>query len=184
MLSSPRSSTPHRPGATRRLAGLCIAALVVASLPQLAAACSCIPTPPHEEALERADAVFTATAESVENGFRDTEWGRVPEVRVVLRLDRVWKGGEPGEGGPTPASRALADGERVELVTGSGGGDCGFPFMTGETYLVYASETERGPLTAGICTRTRPFKGSDEELAILGPPVRVVSAAGETRERG
>lgn len=163
----------------RALSGLAVCAVGLLAAPP-AAACSCIPTPTHEEALGMADAVFTGTVESVEEGFRETQWGRVPEVRVVLSLDRVWKGGEAGDdAAASPSARALGAGERVDLVTGTGGGDCGFPFEEGETYLVYASSTERGPLTAGICTRTRPFKGTDEELSLLGPPERVV-----TRERG
>src|SRR6185369_5505449 len=31
---------------------------------------------------------------------------------------------------------------RIEVRTGMGGGDCGFPFQLGESYVVYASENQ------------------------------------------
>jgi hypothetical protein len=57
-------------------------------------------------------------------------------------------------------------GTEVEVYTGSGGGDCGYPFKVGQRYLVYAHlYNER--LTTGICTRTRPFSQATEDLAFL-----------------
>src|SRR6266849_1378661 len=45
----------------------------------------------------------------------------------------------------------------TELVvnTGSGGGDCGYPFVVGSSYLVYAS-SYKGRLSTGICSGTKP----------------------------
>ena len=45
--------------------------------------------------------------------------------------------------------------DTVEVYTGSGGGDCGFGFAKGKSYLVYAHRSPTGQLTTGICARTR-----------------------------
>jgi hypothetical protein len=38
-------------------------------------------------------------------------------------------------------------GKTIEVLTGSGGGDCGFPFKEGAAYVVYGSRAEpAGPL--------------------------------------
>ena len=48
-------------------------------------------------------------------------------------------------------------GNELTVYTGSGGGDCGYPFVPGQTYLVYASP---GPgdnlLHTSVCTETTP----------------------------
>lgn len=46
-------------------------------------------------------------------------------------------------------------GQEIVVNTGRGGGDCGYPFAVGNTYLVYAS-TSDSQLTTGICSGTRP----------------------------
>jgi 5-hydroxyisourate hydrolase-like protein (transthyretin family) len=62
-------------------------------------------------------------------------------------------------------------GERVseiEVATGFGGGDCGYGFRVGETYLVYAGRNERdGRLYTGICHRTKPLAKAAEDLAYI-----------------
>ena len=54
----------------------------------------------------------------------------------------------------------------VSVLTGRGGGDCGYPFKVGETYLVYASKVN-GSLQTGICSRTRPLDQAVEDLEFL-----------------
>jgi hypothetical protein len=46
-------------------------------------------------------------------------------------------------------------GQEIVVYTGAGGGDCGYPFAVGTSYLVYAF-TSKGELTTGICTPTSP----------------------------
>jgi len=60
--------------------------------------------------------------------------------------------------------RGSLGGNDVEIVTGMGGGDCGYNFEKGRKYLVYASEWH-GRLYTGICSRTRPLNQADEDLA-------------------
>jgi hypothetical protein len=56
----------------------------------------------------------------------------------------------------------------AEVVTGSGGGDCGYQFREGLRYLVYAfPHHPSGKLYTGICQRTRPLTAASEDLEYL-----------------
>src|SRR5262245_40474347 len=47
------------------------------------------------------------------------------------------------------------DGPFVDVITGSGGGDCGFGFVTGSAYLVFANRNPTTKkLSTGICSKT------------------------------
>ena len=55
--------------------------------------------------------------------------------------------------------------EQAEALTGLGGGDCGYSFRVGETYLVYAyRDKENGQLGTSICTRTRALAQATDDL--------------------
>jgi len=58
-------------------------------------------------------------------------------------------------------------GETIEIHTGFGFGDCGFPFEKGEEYLVYAHKYE-GKLSTGICSRTRHLTNAGDDIGELG----------------
>jgi len=57
----------------------------------------------------------------------------------------------------------------VTLLTGLGGGDCGYPFQVDGIYVVYAHEDRANSpiLGTGICTRTAPVERAKEDLAFL-----------------
>ena len=74
----------------------------------------------------------------------------------------------------------------VDVATGGGGGDCGYPFKSGERYLVYAYKSEgaaldasisrtviggssgmAAPLTANICSRTRPLSEATDDIELI-----------------
>ncbi len=59
------------------------------------------------------------------------------------------------------------EGAQVEVSTGLGGGDCGYNFVKGSTYLVYAYGRTGGGLGTGICTRTTLAFGAEEDLEYL-----------------
>ena len=62
------------------------------------------------------------------------------------------------------------EGATAQVSTGLGGGDCGYSFVKGTTYLVYAYGTgsgERRRLSTGICTRTQLAFGATEDLEFL-----------------
>jgi hypothetical protein len=53
-----------------------------------------------------------------------------------------------------------AAGSGATVYTGTGGGDCGDPFLPGVSYLVYAGQQNGdGRLHAGICSATAPAVG-------------------------
>jgi hypothetical protein len=84
-------------------------------------------------------------------------------MRRIIRFDV----GESFKGAPL--------GE-LDVTTGSGGGDCGYNFVAGRTYIVYAHRNAAtGQLGAGICSRTGPIEQAAEDLAYLRGPF--VSAA-------
>jgi len=69
-----------------------------------------------------------------------------------MRVGEVLSGVPPGQ-------------TEVEIVTGLGGGDCGYAFQSGVDYFVYARKDGRGRLTTNICSRTRPLDQAEEDLA-------------------
>jgi len=66
---------------------------------------------------------------------------------------------------------------QVTVETGYGGGDCGYPFEIGQSYLVYAHRTPEGHLTTSICSRTRPAREATEDLAYLRSLADIVPGA-------
>jgi hypothetical protein len=57
---------------------------------------------------------------------------------------------------------------KAEIVTGLDGGDCGYRFIDGETYLVYARRNEHDQrLYTSTCTRTRPLSRAAEDLEYI-----------------
>lgn len=58
-------------------------------------------------------------------------------------------------------------GAEIEILTGSGSGDCGFTFQTGQRYLVYAYRY-KDKLTTSLSTRTQLFSRATEDIAFLG----------------
>jgi hypothetical protein len=57
--------------------------------------------------------------------------------------------------------------EHVQVETGLGGGDCGYPFRVGESYLVDAERDASGRLTTGICDATNLLQSSATALRLL-----------------
>lgn len=79
-----------------------------------------------------------------------------PAYQFVFEVQRIYKG-------PTT--------HRISVKTGLGGGDCGYPFEIGKSYLVYAGGDVR--LETNICTRTTPLALAAADLSRLGAPQTV-----------
>ena len=129
---------------------------VLTVLAARAEACSCFAGQPPCAAFGAASAVFVGTATD----------SRVREPKAKTREEVDW----------TPVVVKFAvlqpflgvQGAEVEVATGRGGGDCGYQFRKGETYLVYASRGADGrQLLTGICSRTRPVSDASEDLEFL-----------------
>ncbi|WP_309122613.1 hypothetical protein [Paenibacillus sp.] len=141
--------------------------------PSPAQACSCAMPGTPAEHLERADAVFSGTVVDV----KQNTMGYITK-RVLFEAETTWKG---------------VDETQVVVATGGGGGDCGYDFEEGESYLVYAAEStmygDEERLVTTICDRTASLGAATEDLAYLGegrPPATKVDfdLQGLAEERG
>jgi hypothetical protein len=116
-------------------------------------ACSCAESGPPCQSFWEADAVFSANVVSKSITTVDSEIDlkrKEEQVAVRLLVEDVFRG-------------ALG-GNDVEILTGMGGGDCGYNFEKGKKYLIYAYE-HKGRLHASICSRTRLLSEAKEDLA-------------------
>jgi hypothetical protein len=117
-----------------------------------------------------ADAAFSGTVLNISDSFSPIVTGSVgigvarrrtqdatPTPRRPLRTIRI-QVGEVLAGVP-PGQK------EIEIRTGKGGGDCGYPFQIGQAYVIYAFEDADGQLETGICSRTRPLEQAAEDLS-------------------
>jgi hypothetical protein len=142
----------------RRFLILLSTATVMLPLPiSDAKACSCRedPIPPCEEYWQ-AEAVFAGKAIKKSTFYAEEDEGnsRYKYQRVLVRfsVEQAFKG---------------ISGEEVEIVTGMGGGDCGYHFEDGERYVVYAIRDgrDKSRLYAGICNRIKLVAEAEEDFA-------------------
>lgn len=134
---------------------LMLAALGLILLPgfaEKARACSCVfgGVSPCEEYWQT-DAVFAGTV--VGSSEIMTEPAGYKSRLVRFSVEQNYRG---------------VEGAFVEVVTGQGGGDCGYGFKQGGQYLVYAHHNGKDKrLYTGICTRTRPLDKAADDLAFI-----------------
>jgi hypothetical protein len=153
--------------------------LIVLSIAPCAVACSCVVGGTAEDAFISSEVVFSGVVESIDDPGGDRiramaeeqrdaawrsmssqPWGPEHGRGVTLRIMQWWKGDAP------PRS--------IQIWTGYGGGDCGYTFEKGQSYLVFARRsTQNNLLSASICSRTAPFLCATSDLEHLGPPIRV-----------
>ncbi|MCZ2157117.1 MAG: carboxypeptidase-like regulatory domain-containing protein [Bryobacterales bacterium] len=158
-------------------------------------ACSCIGAGSPCQAAGRAAAVFTGTALAIADETappvsssgtgmgaasrrQNGEPVRVsfPVRNVRMRVGDVLSGVPPGQ-------------TEIEIVTGYGGGDCGYAFQAGMDYVVYAHLDAQGRLATSICSRTRPLDQAEEDVAYFramapapaASELRVRTGLGDTR---
>ncbi|MDZ4290177.1 MAG: hypothetical protein U0984_19580 [Prosthecobacter sp.] len=109
-------------------------------------ACSCSTSAPPLKAMARTDCVFTGKVtmlKEIENPVR---------LAATITVTKRLKGEMP---------------DTVLVTTGFGGGDCGFPFEQGESYLIYAQRQKDGILYTNICMRTGFLKDAATEILEL-----------------
>lgn len=131
--------------------------------PQAGYACSCVPPKPVQDAVDDAQAVFAGKVLRIEETSPATQFLRdiaenftddpaFPERSVVLQVTSTWKGVSQSQ---------------VVVKTGMGGGDCGFEFSAGQSYLVYA-HGDGNDLHTSVCSRTTELAAASEDLSVLG----------------
>ena len=122
-------------------------------------ACKCVvPGTPSEE-LEKFSAVFAGRVVSVQHSF-DPDAGSVvreaeDRTTVGFEVSVVWKGNVH---------------EDMYITTPPTGGSCGFTFVEGEEYIVYAGDSwyDDGGYTVGICSRTALIDLAQADLDAFG----------------
>lgn len=140
-----------------------------------AVACECAGRVSVEKQYASAPIVFMGRVESVRDRWSSfsrlwshvERWFRVTPsfddrryctdygMEVTFAVRKAWKG---------------VSSRRQTLVTGRGGGDCGFEFQPGIDYLVYAYPPGQDGCQTNICTRTREAEYAAEDLAYLQRP--------------
>jgi hypothetical protein len=150
--------------------------LFVGLLAMPALSCECGSAKPPLRGMAQADAVFTGKVLSLKKIFVPgsdawTHW-KTPMVEAEIRVAKSIKGN-------------LA--KNVTILTGGGGGDCGYSFAKGKSYLVYAFKgfNGNGKLETNICTRTQQLEPAtnNELLELQGRlPVPKIPAANPTIE--
>jgi hypothetical protein len=112
----------------------------------MAFACTCAQPFSVQEGLKQADAVFLGLVER----FEMKGSGRIATIRVQT----VWKGLEAS---------------RLYVATGGGDGDCGYHFIVGIEYIVFARQGPWNMLQTNICSRTKQASGGAvDDLKALG----------------
>src|SRR2546430_13451089 len=116
-------------------------------------ACECAGSRPPCQEYWEASAVFIGTV--INSRTVTVKEGTYPEQMRAVRisLDEIFRG---------------VEGAEVEILTGFGGGDCGFGFRQAQQYLVYAYRSEQDQkLYTSICTRTKLVSAADKDLAYM-----------------
>jgi hypothetical protein len=122
--------------------------------PQSACACSCAVSSEREYA-DQADFIFVGVVTAVDRPF---SMGGGGDVRVDFVVEQVSKGDSA---------------ERVTLLTASDSAACGFDFMVGHRFKVYANGG-----TTGLCSGNQ-LLGSAPEVPVDKPfPVGLVAGSG------
>jgi MYXO-CTERM domain-containing protein len=126
--------------------------LGLASLAQTseARACTCISLSP-SEGRSVSHAIFTGEVTEIAPN-KATRFGG---LEITLRVKRMWKGDPEQE---------------IKVHTAGSSAACGYTFVKGETYLVYALRDDADPMRVSLCSRTALAKKAKDDLDFLGEP--------------
>jgi hypothetical protein len=125
-----------------------------------AIACSCASITSPCVHLNSADAVFVGKVSAIdEEAMEIPRFGKTEKIRTSLtahlEIQNAYKGLPP-------------DRKAIDVLTGGGGGDCGFDFKTGERYLIFAYKTSSGLFyQTGICDGTRPISEARDYIELI-----------------
>ncbi|MFJ7736705.1 hypothetical protein ACIQ2D_10210 [Lysinibacillus sp. NPDC097287] len=149
------------------LAFIIIGIFMIGSFPSTTSACSCAYLPSVEDEIERSKAIFSGKVVDVKE--RLSLKGSTTKS-VLFEVTNTWKGVEQSQ---------------IIITTGQGGGDCGYNFIKGKEYLVYADESNMygaKSLVTVTCDRTNMLSSLQEDLEVLGegqPPIEEVNLSGK-----
>ena len=103
------------------------------------------------EGLSSSHAVFSGEVTDI----KPNEATRFGGLEVTLRVKRLWKGEPKAE---------------IKVHTAGSSAACGYTFVKGETYLVYALRDHADPMRVSLCSRTKHIDDAKEDLRFLGKP--------------
>ena len=128
--------------------------LLCALIPHRTSACDCGDPGPPCKAFGNTPVVFAGRVVKIATISLKAPSGDPYEDRLIFfEVERSYRG---------------SVGKTAEVVTGSGGTDCGYDFRRGEHYLVYAyPHPQSGKFYTGICQRTRPISEAGDDLDYL-----------------
>ncbi len=129
-------------------------ALLLALWPAHVWACSCLPPSDPKTEMESATAVFSGRVYSIQ-AVEGSLW-------VHLEVSEVWKG----------PFQSL-----ITVHTADSSAACGYSFIEGENYLVYAYG-DLNHLEVSLCSRTRLVNEAAEDFKLLGPGTSVSQLTG------
>ncbi|MEQ1643950.1 MAG: hypothetical protein ABL959_10940 [Pyrinomonadaceae bacterium] len=115
-------------------------------------ACSCVPERPICESVGSVKAIFVGKA--IGSKEPKEEDGHVYDVgEIYFEVTEAFVG--------------IGEKTKVTIRSGTGGGDCGYWFRRGGTYLIYAYGDDISSLGTNICSRTRRVSEASEDLDFL-----------------
>ena len=125
--------------------------------PETVHACKCVQPGTLSEELEMSAAVFSGRVVSIQHSFDPDAASYSPEdlTTVGFEIGAVWKGTVH---------------EDMYITTPPTGGSCGFAFVEGEEYIVYAYDGayDDGSYTVGICSRTALLGQAQADIDAFG----------------
>jgi hypothetical protein len=133
---------------------LLTASLFVLSWSSVAFSCFCVPSGGCPGLGGKEFPVFVGTVLRVTDLPRTGDDVFLSSRRARIQVDESFGGLAP-------------DVHEVDVLTGTGGGDCGIPFTAGEVYLISAFVAKDGLVHAGICSSTRKIDAAAVALRIL-----------------
>lgn len=105
-----------------------------------------------QESQARSDAIFEGTVTTVKSSTGLLSSSSAKAVKASFQVNEVWKGLV------TPT---------IEVLTAAGSDSCGYEFVEGERYLVYAKATGKA-LEVSLCSQTVLHSKADEQFLVLG----------------
>jgi len=120
----------------------------------VALSCSCVSSGGCPGLGSQTGPVFRGTVLAVTDLPPTSDFAFLSSRKARVRVDESFGGLSP-------------DVHEVDVLTGSGGGDCGIPFKAGEEYLIDSFVGKDGIAHAGICSSTRRIDAAGFDLQIL-----------------
>ncbi len=174
----------------KQIASFILRAVVLCCSVDIAIACSCVRTPSPCASFKDTPVVFVGLVTSIEEDTVDVvRFGEKQTFRTGLLAHFTVEESLKG-----------IDVKTVDVATGGGSADCGYPFEKGRRYLVYAYRSDgdalsssisrtviggrsgkAAALSANICSRTRRIEDATDDIELIRG---IVSGKRETRVFG